>query len=134
MHESGVSDRVVQQRIRNRVIDYLQLASSFEEQREYAATAPVNIPYEVINQWEDWVSEDPRTAEEHSDVYSGEEIEALGRVHTVWEAAAAQLPDDYPSILEAQALPAWEALRVEAENALAVFMQHGRMPEDIEQV
>ena len=55
------SPRVVEQRVRNRVIEYLELAASFQEQQEYERNAPIaHIPYEVINQWEDWVHQDPR--------------------------------------------------------------------------
>lgn len=48
------SRRVIEQRVRNRIIEYVELASSFEAQQEYERDVPIaHIPYEVINQWED---------------------------------------------------------------------------------
>jgi hypothetical protein len=83
------SRRVVEQRVRNRVIEYLELASSFEEQQEYERNVPIaHIPYEVINQWEDWVYPDPREDPDLSDVYDGTEVEAMGQFHAAWDDAA----------------------------------------------
>jgi hypothetical protein len=53
--DAGASDqpsgRVVEQRVRNRVIEYLELTASFKAQQEYDRNAPIaHLPYEVINQ------------------------------------------------------------------------------------
>lgn len=46
--------RLVEQRVRNRIIEYLELAASFKEQLAYERNAPIaNVAHEVINQWED---------------------------------------------------------------------------------
>lgn len=116
------SERVVEQRIRNRVIEWLELASSFAEQVEYdralrAGRVYPNVAYEVINQFEDWVSNDPRAGGQ-LDVYPEAETLALGRVYAAWAVAADALPKDYPSIATAQALPEWGVLRSTAESAL----------------
>ena len=72
------SRRVVDQRVRSRIIDYLELARSFEAQQEYERDVPIaHIPYEVINQWEDWVHKDPREDRDLSDVYDEAEVEAM---------------------------------------------------------
>lgn len=127
------SRRIVAQRIRNRVIEYLELASSFEEQRECERNAPIaHIPYEVIEQWVDWVRMDPKQDPDLSDVYDRDEAEALGRFHTVWEAAVRAVPDNYPTLSEVQGLAEWKRLRDAAMLALAVFMRRGTMPEDHE--
>jgi hypothetical protein len=64
------SRRVVEQRVRNRIIEYLELASSFETQQGYERDVPIaHISYEVISQWEDWVHKDPREDPDLSDVY-----------------------------------------------------------------
>lgn len=58
--EPEPSPRLVAQRIRNRIIEYLELASSFEAQQH----APIaHVPNEVINQWEDWVPTPPKNAD-----------------------------------------------------------------------
>lgn len=126
------SDRVVEQRVRNRVIEYLELAASFEAQQEYERVTPIaHVPYEVINQWEDWVK-DPRTDPDIADVYDGPEVEALCQFQAAWDAACAVVPDDYPSLSNVQSLAEWEQLRATAEAALSVFMRRGKMPEDHE--
>ena len=39
------SDQVIEQRVRNRLTEYFELASSFEAQREYELAAPiVHVP------------------------------------------------------------------------------------------
>jgi hypothetical protein len=40
------------------------------------------------------------------------------------------VPDDYPSLQAVQAMPAWEQLRREANDALAVFARRGKRDED----
>lgn len=123
----GTSRRVVEQRIRNRIIEYLELAGSFEAQREYDRAAPIHVPYEVINQWQDWI---PSLPWDLSDVYSAAEIEALENVQRVWADAADAVPDDYPTLDSVQRLPAWQRLRDEACAALEIFARRGRLSED----
>lgn len=127
------SARVIEQRCRNRVIEYLQLAASFDEQLEYEVAAPIaHIPYEVINQWEDWVPVDPRCDEHIASVYDADEVEAMCQVQVAWQVACDAVPDDYPTLAEVQALREWEQLRDSAMSALSVFMRRGVMPEDRE--
>jgi hypothetical protein len=129
------SDRVVEQRVRNRVIEYLEVTASFEAQQEYERDAPIAyVPYEVINQWEDWVGNDPRSNPDISDVYDRPEVEAMCQFQSAWEVVVAVVPDDYPSLSDVQAIPEWETLRTTAEAALNVFMRRGKMPEDHEVV
>ena len=56
---NGPSERVVEQRVRNRVIEYLELTSSLAAQADYEKSVPIAyVPYEVINQWEDQLPRD----------------------------------------------------------------------------
>lgn len=125
------SERIVEQRVRNRLIEYFELASSYAAQAEYAEAAPpyVHVPYEVIEQWEDWVPHLDLVLND-SEVYTSEEKDALSRFQAVWEAATDAIADDYPSLDAVQASPEWEAMRREAESALAVIAKRGRLPED----
>jgi hypothetical protein len=130
---NDVSPRIVEQRVRNRVIETLELAGSFEEQDDYARTVPIAyVPYEVINQWEDWVHTDPHIDASISTVYSPQEVDAMRRFHVVWQMASDALPDDYPSLNRVHAMPEWSALRDEARAASAIFHVRGPMPEDRE--
>lgn len=128
---STPSLRVVEQRVRNRIIEYLDLASSFDDQLEYQRSAPIAyVPNEVINQWEDWVHTDPRTVDQHPDVYSTNEITAMRRFHAVWEMTADSVPNPLPAIRQTQLLPEWNNLRRAAEHALSVFLIRGPMSND----
>lgn len=125
------SRRVVEQRIRNQIIDYLELAASFEAQQEYERSVPIaHVPYEVINQWQDSVPRDPRAPEFDPAVYSGAEVEAILTFHRVWSETSDAVPDDYPSLAEVQQLAEWHRLRDEALTALAIFARRGRLDED----
>ncbi len=123
----------MEQRVRNRIIEYLELAASFDEQQSYERNVPIaHVPYEVMNQWEDNF---PRGLERdlpRMDVFSPDEIAALREVEPTWLAASRALPDDYPTLAAVQALPAWAALRNAASSALAVFERRGRLSEEEE--
>ncbi len=125
------SRHVVEQRVRNRIVEYLELASSFEAQLEYQRNAPIAyVPSELINQWEDWVHTDPRTVDWYPDVYSSDEIAAMKRFHAAWEATADSIPNPLPPIEQVQLLPEWNNLRRAAEQALSVFLIRGTMSND----
>lgn len=127
------SERVVEQRVRNQIVEYLELASSFAAQVEYERAAPIaHVPYEVINQWEDWLPQGLPTVNNYPGVWTNEEIEALNRFHVVWHETADAVPDDYPSLHAVQGMPAWKRLRSEADAALAVFARRGKLAEDRE--
>lgn len=133
MNERQPSERVVDQRIRNRIIEYFELAASFDHQLAYEKNAPIAyVPYEVINQWEDWVPAGPMTAAKDPSVFSAAELQEMQDFQLVWESTAAAFPDDYPPLSDVQALPAWDQLRQQAERALRVFEVRGKLPEDQE--
>jgi hypothetical protein len=128
-----VSQRIVDQRVRNRVMETLELAGSFEAQQVYAETVPIaNVPAEVINQWSDWVHVDPNTDPNISAVYSSQELDAIRRFHLVWLKACDAYPDGFPSVAEIQTIPEWSLLREGARAAKAIFDQRGPLPEDRE--
>jgi hypothetical protein len=126
------SDQVIEQHVHNRLIEYFELTSSFEAQREYERAAPIaHVPYEVIEQWQDWVPHLDLVLAT-STVYSADECEALRQFQTVWDATVNAIGDDYPPLALVQDQPAWQELRREAESSLAVFARRGRLPEDRE--
>ncbi len=112
------------------MIDYLELAASMRQQLEYERVAPpyVNVPYEVINQWEDWVCRE----QTYSDVFSVDEIRAISEFWPVWEVVTEAVPDSYPSLAEVQALPEWDLLESAAISILRVFSVRGRLSEGVE--
>lgn len=133
MNERQLSERVVDQRIRNRIIEYFELAASYDHQLAYEKSVPIaHVPHEVINQWEDWVPAGPMTAVKDPSVFSAAELQEMQGFQLVWESTAAAVDDNYPPLSEVQALPAWDRLRQQAERALRVFEVRGKLPEDQE--
>jgi hypothetical protein len=89
------SNRLIEQRVRNRIIEYPELAASFEDQRRYERDAPIaHVPYEVINQWDDQVWTPPSENPYNLDIYDAAEVEALCRYREVLEAVSRAVPDD----------------------------------------
>jgi hypothetical protein len=132
MSRTEPSQRVILQRIRNRIIEHLETLSSIDAQLEYAAKVPyVYVPYELINGWEDWV-DSARPADFSAPVFTGPECDAIERFHLEWDAAAEALPDDYPPLEEVLASSYWKSLQCAASSSLKVFKIRGRLPEDEE--
>lgn len=123
--------QIVPQRIRNRIIEYLEVASSYDLQPQYQAAAPVSVPSEMIEQWADWVY-DPRSPDYGPPVFSEEEHEAILTYHLVWDDVAEKTPNPLPILEETLRLSARIELRDAALQTLGVFMRRGRLPEDRE--
>lgn len=121
------SERVVGQRIRNRVIEYLELASSFDQQRDFDRR--VCAAHEIIEMWVDWTGPDHQFAD---DVYTDDERKALSLFHTDWEMAANATSGSAPRIVEVQQRVEWQRMRASAEQALATLMQRGKLSEETE--
>ncbi|MEZ4222601.1 MAG: hypothetical protein R3B13_16795 [Polyangiaceae bacterium] len=124
-----MTETVVLQRIRNRIVEYLELASCFDDQREYQARSPVHVPNEVINQWEDWVRDPNDFA---PPVFSAAECDAIKRYHAIWEDVANTTPVPLPSLEDCMHMPQWQRLREAALDALTVFRVRGRLSENVE--
>jgi hypothetical protein len=121
----------VLQRIRNRVIEYLELASSLELQLRYQTSAPVVVAHEVINQWEDIVSVPVEDLFEPP-VFSPEELDAARSFHEVWRSVADGTPSELPAGEVVSQWPEWQRLRHAAETAHGVFARRGLWPESTE--
>jgi len=112
-------------RVRNRIMDYLALASSASAQRAYPAAS---VADEVLNQWEDWVAPDwkQQLAEP---VFSPDERNGIAHFARAWEVAANGLPTPLPPLETLFALPQWQTLMRAAAELLQVFEQRGRSGE-----
>lgn len=123
MIEDRLSERVILQRIRNRIIEYFEITSSF--QRQLAASDPV----ETIEEWGDW---DPWLKEYLPPVFTEPEHRALLAFHAVWENVASQTPVQMPPLEQLIGTPEWERLRAAAQLALEAFSPRGKLSEDQE--
>ncbi len=128
------SRRVLLQRVRNRIIEYLDVASSFAEQRAYQAQVPqLHVPNEVISQWEDWVSE-AWEMELVEPVFSYEERLAIAQFYSIWKTVTEHTPDPLPDLEVMLTLPVWEQLRDGADALLIAFGKRGKLSEEREEI
>jgi hypothetical protein len=128
--DNEVSAQLVLQRIRNRILDYLELASSRDAQLAYQAAAPVPVAYELFNQWDDWFRGDPSSLADPA--FTEDERSALTRFHSALNEAADLVPQTVPDLAIFQALPGWSIIQRAATEALCAFAHRGRLPEDAE--
>ncbi|MEZ5372414.1 MAG: hypothetical protein R2704_06690 [Microthrixaceae bacterium] len=133
MEDPAPSRRIVSQRIRNRIIEYFDFVSSYEAQVDYEKRVPfVNVPYEVIDLWEDSVPPPPRAPVDDLSVFSPAELREINLFQPVWDAAADAIGQDFPTVAFVQSLPEWHRLRERAISAALVFRERGMLPEDRE--
>jgi hypothetical protein len=128
--EERIPLTVLKLRFRNNIMDYLELASSPSEQREYERRVPIaHVPNEMINQWEDCVPD--QDFEWYSQPeFSADEQAAIKRFTQVWESVADETPDPMPGSIESLIGTAvWERLIEAAKEALGVFLVRGRISE-----
>lgn len=126
---------LVDQRIRNRIIEYLGAASSYDEQRDYALRVPiVSVPNEMINEWEDWAGVDAKNLLSFDKrVFSSAELEALQAYHAIWLTVVRDTPRKMPALREMFGTEPWDRLRSGASAALSVLMQRGKFSEEQEE-
>lgn len=120
-----ISRTLLQQRVRNRLIDVLEVAASFEDIAKFGA-------FEVINWWEDWYRpDDPAFYGEP--VFTPDEQGQIARFSKVWNETADVKESNIFDADKLKALPHWSRFREAAESALQVFMQRGRLSEEVEE-
>lgn len=116
---------VVEQRMRNHLIRYLEMASDEVELLDYQRNAPIaNVLGELINQFEDYFDIEHIGDWYGEPVYAKEEIQACLRFHKIWDMVDF-LPDNIESIGEFLASEYWPPFRDEAKKALLVFRKRG---------
>jgi hypothetical protein len=126
--EEKPTDRIIDQRIRNRIIETLELAASFDDQFEYQAHQVCHVPDQVILWWYDWVG-DPIRPDFDPPVFSPAELEAILRYHAVMESICDQIPGRLPDLEHLVTTDYWQHLRAAAAEALAIFQLRGRFSE-----
>jgi hypothetical protein len=113
------------------MIETLEMFASFAEQCAYATqVATVNVPYELINSWADYV-DGPFPAHFVDPVFTHQERCAIAAFHAECELASSALPDKHASLGVVQEAPYWSRLRDAAAETLAIFQQRGRLSEEV---
>ncbi len=129
------SEQILLQGVRNRLIDYLEVAASFEAQMTFSEQSPqVNVGLEVLEQWADWVGPDWQT-DFLLPVFSEDELFGIEQFQQVWLGCRARLLQEQPELMPLTALFVhrdWRYLRVGAEMLLALMMKRGKLSESEE--
>jgi len=123
MSDTGVSRKVVEQRVRNRLIEWLEVLTSYETE-----PPPFDLN-ELINQWDDW---SPQSSSYAADVYTAKEAECLSLVAAALEefckATAPLIPNEADELVK----PEWTKLVLSGRSALSELHLRGRLSEDFE--
>lgn len=128
------SEQVLLQGVRNRLIEYLEVAASLEAQVTFSEQSPqVNVALEVLEQWADWVG--PQWQEELlPPVFSRDELLAIAQFQHVWQACRARLLQEFAELPALAILfehRDWRSLRVGAEMLLVLMMKRGKLSESV---
>ena len=119
-----ISTLLLNQRIRNRIIEVLEITASYESQEKFGAD-------EVINMWEDWVDDD-RIGKYVEPVFSKQEQACMIEYHNIWNYVADHTPQCLPDISELKGNEYWLSLMATASKALSIFNQRGKQSEENE--
>jgi hypothetical protein len=119
---SEVSQELLNQRLRNRIMELLEVYSS-EEGWAYLG------PDEVINQWGDLV-DDSRIGKYVKPAFSHEEQEALHKFNELWKEYCRSTPRVMPAVEVLKKTSKWQSLREQAASTLALFSERGRFEEN----
>ncbi len=122
-------DALIERRVRNRLIEYLELAASAALQLEYQKVAPVNVSNELFNRWEDYVPAEGPVGRFTHGAFTPAELAARSSFHATWTRLADATPAEMPPWEHFQRTPEWADLRSAAETALKAFLQRGRSAE-----
>jgi hypothetical protein len=126
MHDSPPSALVVSQRIRNRVIEYLESVVS------YQPDPPAFDLNELLNQWNDWVPDQVTLAAFPNPTYSAREAELLVAVGVEWNDLCDVTPKTISDEVAVLHLPGWQKFCAAAQYALLELKVRGRLSESQE--
>jgi len=119
---NDISERLLYQRLRNRVIELLELYGSFHDIAYFGA-------FETINLVEDCL---PLDYEKVPQVFSQTEQDALREFLELWEVAADATAEDTQDVTWFRNSVEWVQLSRSAERAFRIFSERGRFSEDDE--
>lgn len=125
-----VTRLVLMQRLRNRIIEVLELTSSFDHQLAYQEAVQIAyVPDEVIEKWGDWVNAHT-LVDITFPVFSAGEVAAINLFNDAANEIMKDLPKAMPDLVTLQRSEPWLQLRQAALECLDVMNRRGRFPED----
>ncbi len=120
------------QRVRNRIIEVLELTSPFDQQLAYEKAVQIAyVPDEVIEQWGDWVNAHS-LGDITGPVFSLDEVVAINLFDDSSNEIIKAIPKTTPELAILQSTEPWLKLRQAAQECLDVMNRRGRFPEDDE--
>ena len=120
----GISQQLLYQRLRNRVIEALDLYCSFDDLAKLGA-------FSAINMVEDWL---PLNYEAAGTVFDQKEKNSVSEFIRRFNVAADATDADIWSNASFESAPEWVRLSETAKNAFIVFSERGRFSEECEEV
>ena len=133
--EEKVSDIVIDQRVRNGLIQYFELASSEELLLKYQRDVPIaQVLVELVEQFEDWFKlEHIKDGWYKEPTYTKEEIASILRFSEIWEMLL-DLPEYVDSIGNFLSSKYWPPFQKEAKQTLEVLMKRGYLSDEKEEL
>ncbi|WP_106744949.1 hypothetical protein [Yoonia maritima] len=118
-----ISRQLLYQRLRNRVIELLEMYSSLENIASFGA-------YEMINKVDDWL---PLDYEKAPKVFTETEKEVIAEFIGLVSSASDATHNDTSNLEWLKASVEWNRLFEFAQKALTVFSERGRFSEKVEE-
>ena len=126
----SASEEALYCRLRNRIIEHLELVSSAQQQLSYQQSAPVaQVSNELFCGWEDFVCDDAIIETFMPPAFTMQEQQAVREFNTVLVTVALSTPQHLPYIADFIGTIAWQELNNAACKALAVFQERGKSSE-----
>ena len=126
-----IPSSLVYQRLRNQVIDHLELLSSREKQLEYQREVPIaHVSAELFEQWSDILN--PKASKEQfpQGLYSAAERSEVHKFNQVFLEVSSTTSSQLPTIAEFVETEEWKKLQKAASKALRVFQVRGFLSEE----
>lgn len=118
-----ISRQLLFQRIRNRVIETLEMISCLEDVAKYGAFWIINTTDFLV----------PSDFDGCPGVFNEAERVAVERLWVLLDQVSIATPDDFFDVDRFKASSEWGALESYAGEALQLFMRRGRFSEDVEE-
>jgi len=115
---------LVQQRIRNRIYEYAASVAMYPAER---GTWDLG---EVVNAWEDYVSDPFKVSAFPAPAFVPAEVAAIADIHAAWLAFANSTPQFITDEARTMATPQWRALVQTCGRARDIFAARGVLSEE----
>jgi|SRR5688572_3960508 len=121
---ASVPPKLVEQRIRNRIYEYVDSVA------EFPANRGVWDLNELVNEWETFVADPFEPSSFQAPAFTPDEVDAMADVHTAWLAFADAMPHTIVDEVKAMQTPQWPVLVEVCRKASHTFSLRGKLSEE----